>query len=685
MDLRLLKKQYDLLSGLCIKGQTDVEQVPYLPQKTEYFDLGRDTSRYFPRAGCAEVGIDPRHVTDFLRQLELARRVNIHSLMIVADGRVICDAAAPGYRSRPWHLMHSMSKTVTGLAVGMLCDEGRLSPDDLLADIFRSRTELRIGGKFRRLRVRHLLDMSSGVSFSDFASVVAPDWLDAFFSSDFKFEPGEGFEYNSMNSYVLGMVVRQISGQSLSDYLRPRLFEPLHIRDFFWERNPQGYEKGGWGLYLRAEDLCKLGMLLLDRGVFEGKRVISERWISEMTAPHRVSDPDTGDYDYGYQMWVHRDGSSCLFNGMLGQNVWIHPKNRMVIVSCAGNPELFQRSAFHVLVERFFGGAYRRSPVTAPSGDRLPSKQARKQAALTQKQAAQTRRQTVQAQKQAAQAQRDCEEAQAHFYDSRTWARPLPPPRRFFGLLSSRKRPLPPEAAELIGRSYEAEPNNVGLLPFFVRMLQNNHSRGIRRVSFSGEGEHFFFCVEEGEDIHRMEVGFYTHAVTCLDFRGERYLVAVLGQFMENEDNLPLLKIDMVFPEMPNHRHIKLFYEATELRMALSEVPGREVVSRVLDSFTLPRVVGGLLSLGRIDINALKSRALGAFDPVLHLTREGVELLPPAADEAPLPEPSDRGDGDAAGGETPPTTPGAALPAPGGRESSDPSDASDEERLAALR
>src|SRR5699024_4911566 len=145
--------------------------------------------------------------------------------------------------------------------------------------------------RFRSLTVRHLLTMTSGVDFDEVGAVTEEDWVKCYFESGVRFEPGAEFAYNSMNSYLLSAIVRERTGQGLSQVLRPRVFVPLGFGRVHWETCPRGIEKGGWGLYLCPEDMAKIGQLLLQKGRWNGRQLVSEEFLREMTRK-QVDTPD---------------------------------------------------------------------------------------------------------------------------------------------------------------------------------------------------------------------------------------------------------------------------------------------------------------------------------------------------------------------------------------------------------
>ena len=591
MDLFQYKKAFDLLNDFFVRGKADVSRVPYLPSKTA---VCGNTENYFPRVASAARGIPAAHLQAMLEAFEHSSRVNIHSVTVLAEDAVVCEASAPPYDRRIPHVTHSMCKSITGLAIGMLWDEGRIDLD-LPAYRYLPAAALpaRLSGRMKTITVRHLLTMTSGVSFSETGQGTDVDWVRAFFSSDVKFEPGSEFAYNSMNTYILSAIVRAVSGVSLVEYLRPRLFEPLHITNFFWESCPRGNTKGGWGLYLAQEDLLKIGKMCLDDGEFGGKRILSREWLAEACNCQRVTPEDSGDYNYAFQMWCGRDGSSFLFNGMLGQNVWVNRKNRIIVVLNAGNSEFFQQSTMLRIVEKYLGAGFTRE--TVAGDDR------RNQFLLW--------------------------EYERHFFETRRWVLPLPRLHWYHRLLNRlagrSAHPLPKPCALLAGRRFRFPANNAGILPVYIRMMQNNHTAGMHGVSFEREGDRFFMLFDEGgSEVYRIEAAFYGYAYSTLTIRGEKYRVASAAQFAVDEDGRRLLKLEISFLEISHTRRVKFYFDGEdgEYRMRMREVPGKEVVDGLVRSLPVsaPRTRGIVnFVYGRINLDYILLKAYDKFEPLL--------------------------------------------------------------------
>lgn len=599
MDLKAGKRFLSLAYKVFVEKSNRPEQIPYYPQKTVSF-AGKKTDAYYPRAIPETLGVSSFYLTSYLADLERGKNVNVNSVYVLADGKNILDASAPGYDSGIWHITHSMAKTVIGLGIGLLYDEGKVSPEERVADIFPEYASA-LRGKAKNLTLHDLLSMGVSVGFSEVGSLIDVNWLAAYFSAAMKNDE-DTFAYNSMTTYVLSSVIERRAGEKTDSYLSRKLFAPLGIENFFFEKSPSGTVKGGWGLYISPKDMAKLGMLVLDRGMFAGQRVISENWIRRMTAVQNKPSDNFGSYSYGYQVWVDPIRGNVLFNGMLGQDILVIPKERMVVVLTAGNSELFQHSEMLQITEKYFVNTFTRAPVP-----------------ITEKKG-------------------DYEKllfAEKHFYRNRAFIRPPVAPggvKGFFRkLLRKSELPLSHEAARLDGKAFAFPKNNIGILPLFVSLMQNNYGGGIREIFFRADTirDRLYMYVDEGETRHRMEVGLGAPAMTELEINGEKYLVALTGAFAENEDGEKLLKLSFVFPELAGERDVKFFYEGEYPRYITRETPGYAIAEPYIDK--LEKNTKGILGffVSHIPTDVLRDKVRGSFSPSFTLTPVH-ECIPPS-------------------------------------------------------
>ena len=291
----------------------------------------------------------------------------LHSIMVLQHGKIIEEHF---FVPDTAHIMNSVSKTFTATAVGFAIDEGLLSLDDRIVDLFPESLPDQVSDTLARITIRHLLTMNSGHGTDPTYTVRSGngDWIRGFMEWRFDFEPGTCFCYNSLGTYVLSAAVQKVTGQKVVDYLEPRLWQPLGIEKPYWQESPAGINTGGWGLYLRTEDLARMGLCLLNYGKFRGKQVIPANWVKEMSSAQVSSvsagvneqivtdirrdpsspfyayfDPEQSDWmqGYGYQMWRCRHGAFRA-DGANGQYILVLPEQDAVIVTTANIPNMRQ-------------------------------------------------------------------------------------------------------------------------------------------------------------------------------------------------------------------------------------------------------------------------------------------------------------------------------------------------------
>ena len=203
-----------------------------------------------------------------------ADSMNIHSVMIVRDGSVIYSRwQSEGVDTVP-HVLHSVSKTFTATAVGLAIADGKLALTDKVIDFFPDKLPADVSDNLKAMTVRDLLTMSCGHDEEPTGQrEEGADWVQAFLAHPVVHEPGTFYLYNSLGTYMLSAIVQKVTGEKVVDYLDTRLFQPLHIDKPKWEESPQGINCGGWGLYLKTEDLAKMGQLLLQNGEWNGQQL----------------------------------------------------------------------------------------------------------------------------------------------------------------------------------------------------------------------------------------------------------------------------------------------------------------------------------------------------------------------------------------------------------------------------
>lgn len=171
--------------------------------------------------------------------------------------------------------------------------------------------------------------------------------------------------------------------------------------------------------------------------------------------------------------------------------------------------------------------------------------------------------------------------------------------------------------------------------------MQNNHTSGLRAISFAREGEHFYVTFDEGTGaVYRLEAGFYEYLPATLTVKGEMFRVALRAGFAVDEDGRRLLKLDMAFPELSHTRRIKIFFDDESVRVCLREMPGREIVDSLLRTLPVsaPKTRGLVSFLtNRINLDYLLMKVYEKFEPELLSRAEEAEPLPPLNGEDDMP------------------------------------------------
>ena len=551
-----------------ILGKTGGTRVDYFPQKPDFpFDAVYEQA--FVRATPENQGISSDLFTALLRELDASKDTEMHHFMALRHGKVICECNFAPYPKGMWHITHSMCKSITGMAIGMLIEEEKLKLDENIYDIFPD--HINAFSKIFRpvITVENLLTMTSGVTFNESGIVSGNDWLGSFLNASVNGKPGTEFQYNSLNTYVLSAIVTKRTGETLTEYLTPRLFGPLGITKYYWETCPKGITKGGWGLFLCAEDMAKLGQLYLQRGKWNGQQLVSEYWIEISTARHLKTQNDT--YGYGYQLWMEQRPGSFEYNGMLGQNVIIYPDMDMVLVTNAGNKEMFQDCIMLNIIRKYF-------PVNYHPADVLPENPLSYSLL-----------------------KRLCGELENGENNNRStslrgrWKRNVVSRRKHsdkkysYRISAAVDRPSDHHSfmRAVSGRTYVMEQQNIGIAPLFVQVFHNNMTDGISEISFTYDAGNFYVSFTEGEVIHKLPVGFGRAADGCVDLHGEHYLVATLGEFARDENDIPVLKLEITFIEecVKRKAHI-FFHEDNGIEIRWNETPGKKMILAGLSSIT---------------------------------------------------------------------------------------------------
>jgi CubicO group peptidase (beta-lactamase class C family) len=278
------------------------------------------------RSTPAEQGMSSAALKALFEELD---DLDFHSIMVVRHGHVVAEGWWAPFASDQPHMVFSLSKCFTSTAVGLAIHEGLLEKSTLVRDVLGAGD----------MTVEHLLTMTSGHGQESMSRVTTDDWTAGILSQPLEYAPGEHFVYNTGATYLLSAIVQKVTGQTLTEYLTPRLFEPLGIANPVWEQSPEGIDAGGFGLELVTEDIAKFGQLYLQRGEWNGEQLIPAEWVAEATSK-KVENYGEGDWavGYGYQFWQSRHGYRG--DGAFGQFCLVLDEHDLVIATTGALPDI---------------------------------------------------------------------------------------------------------------------------------------------------------------------------------------------------------------------------------------------------------------------------------------------------------------------------------------------------------
>ncbi|MDT9699090.1 serine hydrolase domain-containing protein [Streptomyces sp. P17] len=304
------------------------------------------TTRVLPSSTPASQGVDASGVLAFLDALEADPAIEPHSLMIMRHGKLVASGWWAPYTAERPQLLYSLSKSFTSTAAGFAVAEGLLRLDDPVISYFPEFDADVTDPRSRAMLVRHIASMASGheAETLDRARALDPDELvRGFLRIPPERDPGTVFAYNQPTTYTLARIVQRVTGQSLTDYLRPRLFDPIGIGEVVWLRDRSGHDLGFSGLHATTDAIARLGQLYLGGGIWDGRRVLPESWVAEATRLHTANDqgPMGGEdwrQGYGLQFWMSRHGYRG--DGAYGQFCLVLPEHDAVIATTAATVEM---------------------------------------------------------------------------------------------------------------------------------------------------------------------------------------------------------------------------------------------------------------------------------------------------------------------------------------------------------
>ena len=276
------------------------------------------------RGSLAEGGLDPAHIEGFLADAAAAG-LELHSLMVYHNGLVGFEIFKWPYGAGKRRVMHSVAKSFTSTAIGFAVAEGDLRLDDTVISFFPDDLPAHVAPHLAAMTVENLLTMQSGHAgevSGAFWRGVNSSWIREFFSIPVVHAPGTTHVYSSAVSYMLAAILYKTTGQTLHDYLKPRLLEPLGFKDETWDIGTDGFNPGGNGLTCTVPELLKLGILYANDGMWDGKRLLPEHWAARATRQHVER--------YGFH-WVVYDNGAYAALGQFVQLAMVFPEHKAVL------------------------------------------------------------------------------------------------------------------------------------------------------------------------------------------------------------------------------------------------------------------------------------------------------------------------------------------------------------------
>lgn len=284
-------------------------------------------------------GISSLSIKNFIEDME-KQGIEMHSFMLLKKGKVVAEAWWKPYSKEFPHTLFSLSKSFTSTAVGFVVQDGLLSIEDDVCSYFPDNLPKIISDNLATMKVKHLLSMNTGHTKDTTDTMIngGASYATTFLSLPVNKVPGTHFLYNTGASYMLSAIVQKITGITVNDLLIKSLYKPLGIDTPHWDSCPEGINLGGFGLSAKTEDIAKLGQLYLNRGIWNGKQLLSADWVeaaSKFQSDNSSMDDTDWSQGYGYQFWLCRH-NAYRGDGAFGQYCIIMPKEDAVIAITSG-------------------------------------------------------------------------------------------------------------------------------------------------------------------------------------------------------------------------------------------------------------------------------------------------------------------------------------------------------------
>jgi len=256
-------------------------------------------------------------LSDF-RLSVIEKNLGVYGIHVYQNGKTLSEHR---FRSNDRENLYSASKTFASVGIGIAESEGRFNLSDYVLNFLPEYKDIAYQGS-EKITIKHLLQMSSGHMFEDYSQYNSKDRAEIFFASEMRKEAGSTFYYENLCTYMLGRIIEKVSGKTMLDYLKPRLFDKLEIVNPQWNTCQLGHTACSGGLYLNTEEFSRIGIMLLQNGIYKDKQIVPADYInllhSEWVDTTSKDDAETKG-GYGYQVWKCTPPNTYRADGMYGQ------------------------------------------------------------------------------------------------------------------------------------------------------------------------------------------------------------------------------------------------------------------------------------------------------------------------------------------------------------------------------
>lgn len=277
----------------------------------------------------------------------------LRSILVVRHGYIVYEnyMGVPDRETQRSNI-YSCTKSVSSALIGIAINQGYLSLNDHLVDIFSHLTIQNMDSRKEAITIEHLLSMTSGLPWDEWTypygnpnndwdrMTTSSNWVEFVLNRPMDYSPGTHWVYNTGGSHLLSAIINQTTGVSTQAFAETNLFAPLGITDYYWSRDPQGNVNGGSSLQLCPRDMAKFGFLYLHNGTWDGQQILPASWVVASSTSQVIVDSET---EYGYQWWIHPTIDTYAAHGYLNQHIFVVPNQDMVVVFTA------RSSAFDVI------------------------------------------------------------------------------------------------------------------------------------------------------------------------------------------------------------------------------------------------------------------------------------------------------------------------------------------------